>query len=301
VITRTMTQANTDDAGENRHSVQQNRDDGEVAARHLPWTLRQKAAKLCKAVYDVQTAEGFCKVQKNDKNGDHIQSMAYFNDESGTLFIIFRGTVDIFDMITDCLFTTTRSSWRGPVDLNLHRGAHGHVVKWLENHLSTVLEEQKLKYFSPARRLIFCGHSVGGCFAQIALMEVLSTLFEDHRVKMPRCQTLLKHVYAITFDSPQPFHDGMSPEMAELLQSRHLAIVHGSDPVPHLPSMISSSMLSTFRTINFHQQPVCFDPVPHLPRVSLRPGCPASTSLQHGGEAFRATTTPSVHHSWSRD
>ena len=144
------------------------------------------------------------------------------HEEDGTVWVAIEGSDESVDWRRNLEFVFTAD--------DVHAGFANYATLLMAQMLSAGTS------FDSCKRLILCGHSLGGAVA---------TIIASH------LQPSFPHLGLITFGSPRPG----GRKFRDRLQVSHLRYVHGDDIVPHLPS----SLLGFRHTVPEQMLPIAGD------------------------------------------
>jgi hypothetical protein len=171
-----------------------------------------------------------------------------------TMYIAWRGTKTLMDMITDSGCTPTV----GPLwqelcpEIKVHTGMYGMMQKYFYEQLA---EMQAVVTKHRVRRVIFTGHSLGGGLAQIALLSVLGQRHAKFGGFAPTKPEKTREMYkvfrpvefsSVVFAAPMAFHlpaPGIKLQFAtqqalKFLQQQSVNFVFDDDIVPRFPAHV---------------------------------------------------------------
>ncbi|KAH6556936.1 hypothetical protein KP509_1Z147100 [Ceratopteris richardii] len=182
-----------------------------------------------------RTKFGFMVVQLQGEAAQNVHKMVVARDHNNTLYLCFGGTYGIADLITKGLVGQVhlRSADLRALDNAIEGSYHEGFLDCLEEKvvsmklLIDLVRSRSVNY--NARRVVFCGHSVGGALAHLALVKYM--LANASRLEHDA------EVAAIAFGAPHVCDE----EAREYLSGHRLNIerkiynfVSLSDPVPFL-------------------------------------------------------------------
>jgi len=182
----------------------------------------------------------------SDPSEGQLTSVALvLHREYRTLFVVWKGTSDTWDVLQDMNAFAQQS--HPPLGHWCHSGMLNMVMRDFSSHLERVSQIGQ-DYSAQIDHVVFTGHSLGGGIAAVAMAEIkLSTRIQGSW-KLP--SALAEHkLCAVTFAAPMVFHAG--PHQAaqnyveDLVKAHHLNFVYGNDIVPRLPSL--AFMLNTHK------------------------------------------------------
>lgn len=131
-----------------------------------------------------------------------------------TIYVTFRGTSSIKDVIKDLNIKRTRICGK----IKVHKGFYTQF-KSVQIKLTKLL----MKMTTDVKRIVFSGHSLGGALAQIAAAyygDVFEELF----------------IACYTFGSPRVGNSHFVEWFTKSVDD-HVRIAHDRDPIPMIPSM----------------------------------------------------------------
>jgi hypothetical protein len=179
-----------------------------------------------------------------------------------TMFIAWRGTQTLLDMITDINCTPQVAPlWHELCpEIKVHNGMYGMIQTYFHEQLEKM---QAIAADHKVRKIIFTGHSLGGGLAQIALLSMfgqLHTKFSEYKPSATKLQEksapelkgalykLFRRIEcsAIVFAAPMVFHvpavKSLQPATQatlKLLQNQCANFVFDDDVVPRFPGHIT--------------------------------------------------------------
>ena len=199
-----------------------------------------KIAYLCKLSYKSQdevneifdkNEQPYCDLIKNCKGKPLLYKSKNTNDcevycvkYDNNLFIIFRGTESLRDVLSDLNIVMEPLLVKGIAKLPY---VHNGFLKQLDsvtNNLERTISE--FKRDEPSGSIILCGHSLGGAIATIAALKY--TL----KFEIP--------AYCVTFGSPRA-GDSTFCELFDEKIMLSIRIVNEDDPIPLVPLPIRFS------------------------------------------------------------
>ncbi len=184
------------------------------AAAQADWPIAELLAEISEAAYlsPVEAQAKFQSLGFTDIGGMESGSMVgYVLSLGGTSVIVFRGTDDASDWITN-LETTTQRTPHGRV----HRG-FSKAYRSLSSQLQELLQRQ-----SPDQKLWVTGHSLGGALAVLCAYDLVE--------KQGRPVSGL-----ITFGQPMVARRDFAAHLDEILQGRYAYLVNEADVIPRIP------------------------------------------------------------------
>ncbi len=144
------------------------------------------------------------------------------HEQDGTTWVAIEGSDESVDWRRNLEFVFTAD--------DVHAGFANYATLLMAQILSAGTS------FDSRKRLILCGHSLGG-----AVATIIASHMQDH---FPR-------LGLVTFGSPRPG----GRKFRDRLQVEHKRFVHGDDIVPHLPS----SLLGFRHTVPEQMLPIAGD------------------------------------------
>ncbi|MCO5591951.1 hypothetical protein L7F22_045944 [Adiantum nelumboides] len=175
-------------------STEPSADQQAVPANITSWCPDQgcvrRAALLSRIVYlparqaerELQLYEGklgFKFVHLQKRECENVQQMVVAMDRHSTLYVCFRGTQGIQDLITDGLFGQaqfTPSADLGVLDNAIQGSYHQGFLLCLDQKVFSMRSLHSLmrsRSCYNARRVVFCGHSLGGALAHLAVIKYM--------------------------------------------------------------------------------------------------------------------------------
>lgn len=156
------------------------------------------------------TAYGFTDVMKVEHEGG---SEAYIVEDEDTIFVVFAGTNEANDLLTDIRFQKATAF----SDLQLHRGfweawrdiSDQVAGELMQRNLIMSYDEEMTQ-----KQVVFCGHSLGGALAVIAAATLNPT-------------------YCVTFGAP-PVGGQKFKDRCDASVTVYLRYILNRDPVPRL-------------------------------------------------------------------
>ncbi|KAH6557121.1 hypothetical protein KP509_1Z133400 [Ceratopteris richardii] len=126
-----------------------------------------------------RTKFGFMVVQLQGEAAQNVHKMVVARDHNNTLYLCFGGTYGIADLITKGLVGQVhlRSADLRALDNAIEGSYHEGFLDCLEEKvvsmklLIDLVRSRSVNY--NARRVVFCGHSVGGALAHLALVKYM--------------------------------------------------------------------------------------------------------------------------------
>lgn len=151
----------------------------------------------------------------NQKNS----TMGYVGYASNTIYVVFRGTTNLKNVLVDISFSKDRV-WSDQSDAKVHSG-FGKSWKALSGQILDSINTARSRC-SSCTRVFFIGHSLGGAIATIAAV--------DYARQKPSSVS----VQSLTLGSPRVGNDDFA-EYAARMVPNSVRWTNGNDPVPHLP------------------------------------------------------------------
>lgn len=142
------------------------------------------------------------------------QSYVWFDEKHRKAFVVFRGTESKKDILADMDIRHTKLD-NMPKDIRVHRGFYKQM-RSLVPSLTDLLDEKKSSYDS----VVFCGHSLGGALATLAVV-MLDTIKD-------------KNISCITFGSPRVGNSAFA-RMFNANVSTYYRIFNENDPISMVP------------------------------------------------------------------
>ena len=165
----------------------------ECAAKSSTEEARAKIAEL-----QADLPPGVVAVRGARLSGDHVAHRYLVADGPGAVYLAFAGTQDARDLLTDAAYLQTplrvRSSSSSAPRLMVHRGFAARARATRASVAAAWRAARAL-----GKRLVLCGHSLGGAVAALAALTLLLELDhldrDDHRAPRPG-ETLLCAAFA---------------------------------------------------------------------------------------------------------
>lgn len=114
-----------------------------------------KSVNLCYQIYETEKSYDSTFTVFAEHNIDGVQFDILF--DSDIVYVVYRGTDEIIDILKE-IQMCSKSIGKG---FKIHRGIHEYFRKSKECIDHTINISQPIK-------VVFCGHSLGGCLAQFA-------------------------------------------------------------------------------------------------------------------------------------
>ncbi|CAE7927688.1 unnamed protein product, partial [Symbiodinium necroappetens] len=187
------------------------RDDNEVVLKHAVSFAPRQKVYLLHATQASEASDSACQVQWLLARSDSV------------LYAAFRGMADVQDA---AISLGAVPDWRRfqKHDIAVHSGI-AHALEQATRNVVTDVLQAVQEHCQPGERLVLCGHSLGGGYAQVMAVHLLS---RDVDVAALR-----------TFGAPHvlvpPLDPQESPNLWLKLHSITKHWVHDWDPVPRLP------------------------------------------------------------------
>ena len=166
--------------------------------------------------------EGLVQIINPDYSG-----FVTYNESFDAIFVVFRGTNDLHDTAMDIGTAATNSMLiRTLSDLTMHSG----FLRRYETQHDSMWEAltQMFTLHPYCKKIICCGHSLGGANAQAAAIDIARSLPHSYTVDL------------ITYESPRLFtaqskEDLYKDPATKDMLERSIRIWFHNDPVPSLP------------------------------------------------------------------
>lgn len=188
---------------------------------HVDYNVLLESAIRCKLSYGHIEHTRF--ITSSEQSGKDCQ--AYFWNEGTTMFLTFRGTSSLQDILSDlnisqvCIKEPTQFG-----KIKIHKGfmnQYNSIADEVNEHIRSSIQSQNSQECE--LKLFITGHSLGGALAQIA------TAFIGE--KFP-CLTILCH----TFGSPRVGNKAFAKWVSRMA-SDYVRVVNVNDPVPMIPQL----------------------------------------------------------------
>lgn len=154
---------------------------------------------------------------------DDTEAVVYHDHDNSTLYVAFRGTSSLMDVLTDINFGC--SQFYG---LKAHKGFVKAYKKISSSIMDTVrrsIDDEKLN----TDKVIFCGHSLGGALANLAFYHAVSSYSSIFRDANVTCKL-------VTYGSPKVFNARqMNSVVSDIFLTHAVRLTHGDDIVTTLP------------------------------------------------------------------
>ncbi len=164
---------------------------------------------------------------------DDTESVVYHDDTNSTLYVAFRGTSSLMDVLTDINFGC--SQFYG---MKAHRGfvkAYKKISSAIMETVKNAIADEKLR----TNKVVFCGHSLGGALANLAFYHAVSSYSNIFRDSNVTCKL-------VTYGSPKVFNARqMNSVVSDIFLTHAVRLTHGDDIVTTLPKY-SSFMKKVF-------------------------------------------------------
>lgn len=143
----------------------------------------------------------------------------YTDIKNNTIYVVFRGTSNKEDVITDIAYFPKKF-----LDTKAHDGFVDALEVVLQKIISMVNTEV---VFSLTTRLVICGHSLGGALAQL-LFYYANQNDKEFRISK-------SNIFCITEGSPKVFVERFLTQNHDCFKERAIRITSPDDIVPSLP------------------------------------------------------------------
>jgi len=148
-----------------------------------------------------------------------VRALQGYDSYSGTLFIAFRGSVNIQNWIDN--IQISKISPYNDTSIGVSKGfykAYNSIKPELFDNLPSLVEKYNTK------RLLITGHSLGAALATLMSYDII-TIFPTYELS-----------YVVTFGSPRVGNAAFSTSFNSYSESvTHYRITHYYDMVPHVP------------------------------------------------------------------
>lgn len=158
-----------------------------------------------------------------------------------TLFIVFRGTDDLHDLLTDLQLAPDYAEV-GDGNTFVHGGMSTLISNLGIFHRANFLRRLVLAFRSGVRHCVVTGHSLGGAYAMMLLFKVAQRLVDAEDVP-DEARPLLTSLGCVSFGAPMIFglrQRSRSPPswVVECLRGRAVNYVVEDDPIPRCYSEV---------------------------------------------------------------
>lgn len=181
-----------------------------------PWTQARHAVELCRDQY--------AGLLDMTGDGDFMVSRRRIGT---TVYVVFRGSVDLSDWLRNLCREQMNHPWG-----RVHKGTYTSLL----NNEAVFVDFVRPSYYT---HHVFCGHSAGGAYAQLAAsLMLMAGMISPAEIDV------------VTFGSQRVGNDSFAGVLDKRVNA-HTAFVYESDPVPGLPKLSSwRSYLNPRQLIN---------------------------------------------------
>lgn len=158
----------------------------------------------------------------------------FTNVERNTIYVVFRGTSGLKDVITDIKYFPKKF-----LDTKAHKGFVDAVNLVIPKIIESI---NSLATNIHTARIFFCGHSLGGSLAQLLYYYANDN---SHEIR-----AYISSMFCITEGAPKTFSGRHLTDTHEVFNDRAIRITHSDDVIPDLPPR--TLLLRLMRTSYIH-------------------------------------------------
>eukprot|EP01084_Bolivina_argentea_P142900 251011_1 len=214
--------------------------------------LAIECSNLCSWIYDINTEGKFPEQIKNESlkplvpTNNHMIEIVHYQlidfgphyavlrthtkTNEDTIFVVFRGTQSVFDIVNDLAFTLQKiDDWKGNILCHVHGGIYSKMAsnfKRIHKNIESHIEKDKSKI----KNIVVTGHSLGGGVASLYLLKAFKeslSVYDD------------LHTLCVTFGSPLVFakdktYNQIKNDIFNKLDNKSHHFVNNCDSVPRI-------------------------------------------------------------------
>lgn len=154
-----------------------------------------------------------------------------------TVFLAFRGTIGLSQFWQELTKGYDRTPFP-PTNVNVNKYFYNSAIDMWENGVYSTVNNASYQNYN----FVLTGHSLGGALSSLTAYKMLyNTTIPPSQVTLQfkNCQSLVQ-IRLVTFGEPRTGDYNYANELRQRLNYA-FRVVHGSDPIPHLPWCASNS------------------------------------------------------------